>query len=75
MLPVRPFLQEALAKDPGDADALVNSIAVAVHTGRSSEVTARLLPALRETAPGHPYLKSLDTADRSFDRIAAGFGI
>ena len=67
-------MQEALAKDPADADAIVNSIAVAVQTGHS-EATGRLLSTLRDVAPGHVYLKSLDTADRSFDRVAAGFGV
>lgn len=67
--------QEALAKDSADADALVNSIAVAVQTGREAEVSARLLPALREAAPSHAYVQALDSADRSFDRIAAGFGV
>ena len=69
-----PAPQEALAKDAADADALVNSIAVAVQTGRAADAAAHLA-ALREAAPKHAYVRALDTADRAFDRVAAGFGI
>lgn len=69
------LLTEALAKDGSDADALVNSISVAVQTNRPADVSARLIQTLRECAPSHAYLKALDTADRSFDRVAAGFGV
>jgi hypothetical protein len=74
-VPSRLPPQEALARDPGDADALVNMIAISVHTGRSGDVAAKLLPQLREAAPGHAYVKQLDTAERMFDRVAAGYGV
>jgi len=69
------LLQEALAKAPGDADTLINLIAVAEQTGRANEAAGKYLPQLREAAPAHPAVKQLDLALGSFDRVAASFAL
>jgi coatomer subunit epsilon len=67
-------LEELLETNPGQADALINMIAVYANTGRSPgpEASARL-EALRSANPHHPYLTQMTSIENTFDRVAAGF--
>ena len=69
------LLQEALAKAPADPDTLINLIALTEAQGRPGEAAAKYLPALREAAPGHVYLKQLDIVHGTFDRVATAFAV
>ena len=67
------LLTDALAKAPGDADTLINLIAVAEQTGRANEAATKWLPMLRDAAPEHPAIKALDLALGAFDRVASSY--
>lgn len=75
------LLLDAHSRAPGDADTLINLIAVAQQTGRGAEAAGKWLPALREAvAEGgrggqHPYLAQLEALDGAFDRVAASFAV
>jgi coatomer protein complex subunit epsilon len=65
---------EALSRDPGNAEALVSTLAALQHTGKgTSEAATKALATLRKAAPDHPFLAALAVAEASFDRVAAGF--
>ena len=78
-------LKEALAKEPGAPELLINYLALLQHTGRGlgagagsggeegGNASARVLAALQKAAPGHPFVAALALAESSFDRVAAGF--
>lgn len=64
-------LQDALSKDPKNADALANLICVTHHLARGNELVTRYLNQLRAADAEHPLLASLATLDSAFERVAA----
>lgn len=62
-------LKDALEKDPGNADALANMAAVALHLGRAD--AAAYLERLRAAAPGHPAARRAQAGEELFARAAA----
>lgn len=73
------LLTEAHGRAPGDADTLINLVAVAQQSGRAGEAANKWLPDLKEAvAEGgntHPYLKALELAEGMFDRVAASYAV
>lgn len=61
-------LKDALDKAPGDADALANMVAAALHLGRDA---GAYIARLREAAPAHPAARRLAAGEEMFARAAA----
>eukprot|EP00602_Paraphysomonas_sp_CaronLab_P006060 CAMPEP_0185018718 /NCGR_PEP_ID=MMETSP1103-20130426/1390_1 /TAXON_ID=36769 /ORGANISM="Paraphysomonas bandaiensis, Strain Caron Lab Isolate" /LENGTH=300 /DNA_ID=CAMNT_0027548655 /DNA_START=60 /DNA_END=962 /DNA_ORIENTATION=- len=64
-------LQEALNKDPSNADCLANIITVSYHLDKPPEVIARFVSQLRNKAPEHPLLQGLTNFESAYDRVTA----
>jgi coatomer protein complex subunit epsilon len=67
-------LQDALSKDPKNADALANMICVAHHLSRGDDVISRYMNQLRAADAAHPLLTSLATLENAFQRVSATMG-
>jgi tetratricopeptide (TPR) repeat protein len=72
------LLKEALAKEPSNAETLINFLMLLQHTGRglgcaADGPAAKVLEKLRAVAPGHPFVAGLALAEASFDRVSASF--
>ncbi|RKP38371.1 coatomer epsilon subunit-domain-containing protein [Dimargaris cristalligena] len=65
------LLLEALDKDSNDPDVLANMVVCSTLMQKPSEVRARYLNQLREAAPSHPLVATLDHQDAMFDECAA----
>ena len=65
---------EALAKDPGCAETLVNAIVVATARGKKDELIGRYEAALSTAAPGCGWLRDRAAAEAALDRAIAGVG-
>jgi Flp pilus assembly protein TadD len=62
-------LQEALEKDPNDADTLVNMIVLSQSQGRAPEVANRYLSQLKDSHAGHPFVKTFALKEQEFERV------
>lgn len=67
------LLQECIAKDPNNAEALINMIVLSQHSGKAPEVSNRYLIQLQESHRLHPYVKEQIAKEAEFDRLAAIF--
>ncbi|KAH8595513.1 coatomer epsilon subunit-domain-containing protein [Bisporella sp. PMI_857] len=63
-------LQQALAKEPDNTEALANSIVLNVIAGKNAD---ELISSLSNTAPDHPFLTDLQEKSAQFDAAAAKF--
>ncbi|MCJ1233506.1 hypothetical protein MMC14_001464 [Varicellaria rhodocarpa] len=65
-------LQQAMQKDPGNVDAMANSIVLNVLTGKD---TSELFSSLQNKAPDHAHLVDLEAKSLLFDQAAAKYSI
>ena len=63
------YLMEALEKDSGNADILVNIIVCAVHTRKGQDLIDRYVTQLRTIAPQHPWLRNLTAFEETFGEL------
>uniref|UniRef100_A0AAV1TKI9 Coatomer subunit epsilon n=1 Tax=Peronospora matthiolae TaxID=2874970 RepID=A0AAV1TKI9_9STRA len=64
------LLLEAVAKEPGNEDTLINLIAVSAHLNKS---TQQYIVQLQQVAPASAWLKNYVLLDESFSEMAAVF--
>ncbi|KAG0331242.1 hypothetical protein BG004_001762 [Podila humilis] len=69
------ILQEALAKEPTNTDAIVNSIVLSTLLSKPAEEINALVQQLQSVAPNHAYLQDLDLKSSLFDRAALRFAV
>lgn len=63
-------LDQALKKDPGNTEAIANSLVLQVIIGKDAE---ELTASLKKAAPEHALLKDLEEKSSLFDAAAAKF--
>lgn len=63
------YLMEALEKDSGNADILVNIIVCAVHTRKGQDLIDRYITQLKTVAPQHPWLRNLTKFEETFSEL------
>lgn len=63
-------LDQALKKDPGNTEAIANSLVLQVLIGKDPE---ELTASLKKVAPGHALLTDLEEKSGLFDTAAAKF--
>ncbi|TRY67252.1 hypothetical protein TCAL_02931 [Tigriopus californicus] len=68
-------LQEALEKDPNNAETLINMIVLSQQTGKAPEVSNRYLTLLKDDDPKHPFLKTYSQKESDFDRMIAQYAV
>ncbi|KAF9427498.1 hypothetical protein BGZ94_004799 [Podila epigama] len=69
------ILQEALAKEPNNTDAIVNQIVLSTLLSKPVEEINVLVQQLQTVAPNHSYLQELDLKSSLFDRAAQRFAV
>ncbi|KAF9967378.1 hypothetical protein BGZ70_009776 [Mortierella alpina] len=69
------ILQEALAKEPTNTDAIVNQILLSTLLSKPAEEITALVQQLQSVAPNHSYLQDLDLKSSLFDRAAQRFAV
>lgn len=68
-------LQEALDKDSGNADALINMIVLSQQTGKPTEVCNRYLSQLKDSDPEHHFISSYAQKSADFERMVKQYAI
>ncbi|KAI9799753.1 MAG: hypothetical protein M1833_003872 [Piccolia ochrophora] len=63
-------LQQALEREPKNADAIANSVVLAVVGGKD---TGELVSSLRNVDPDHPFLRDLQEKSELFDKAATKY--
>lgn len=68
-------LNEAMEKDPNNADTLVNMIVLSQHQGKAPEVSNRYLSQLKDMDPNHGFVVKLNKKEEDFDRMVKQYAI
>lgn len=68
-------LNEAMEKDPNNADTLVNMIVLSQHQGKAPEVSNRYLSQLKDMDPNHGFVVKLNKKEEDFDRMVRQYAI
>jgi len=62
-------LQDALDKDPNNADTLINLFLNSHFTGKTPEVSSRFLSQLKDAHPNHGFVKDFYMKETEFQRV------
>ncbi|XP_076037772.1 coatomer subunit epsilon [Oratosquilla oratoria] len=62
-------LQEALEKDPNNADTLINLMVLAHHTSKPPEVANRYLAQLRDDHKAHKFVEAIVKKEEEFSHL------
>jgi coatomer subunit epsilon len=68
------LLQEAMDKDPNNADTLVNMIVVSSHVDKPAEVGNRYMSQLKDSHRSHPFVVDYLAKEAEFTRLCQGYG-
>jgi len=69
------LLQEAMEKDPNNADTLINMIAVTQYMGKPYEVCNRYISQLKDGHANHPWTKDYLSKEKEFERLGKQYEV